>query len=341
MLSVNTEILIHGNFRKGALGGPQLWKIFPSCYIPLGMIMETRRIPTGAFCEGRNKLFTEFLIKIESTEFIEKIREDLLFAAVPLFVLCIVREDAATAVANLFQYDDDRAKYTAQQFTALYQAELLEALEDTASRMALLTDIYSFWSLFIGEMDFFAQTGVGIFRSLLEPLPPHLPRHLIGKLGICSLYSNHEELVSELQGLHFPPLRLLTEHRRISIPTEVFSELVRGVFLKTVPQGAEGRGELGFLTDFRFALWDMHIRIPPKLHGQSKIPTIRVEYTQQEILSQVLCFMLPNWAQVWVEMGWPFTHEVQRRLRFLKQEQWRPRCRDFIALIVNGTTVPA
>lgn len=337
MSSVNTEILIHPNFRRGALGGSHQWKIFPSWYIPIGVIMETIRVPMQGFADGRNKLFTQFLIKIETTEFIESIREELLFFSVPLFVVCLVREDAPQAVADLFQYGrDTRLKSLTQQFTSLYQSELVETLEDAASRGALLRDIYNFWAIFLRESDALAEEGVRIFRGLLEPLPPHLPKHMVGKLGLCSLYSDHSELVSELQGLHFPPLRLLTEHRKICIPTLVFSELMRGFTLKPIQQGET----TSFLTEFRSALWETHIRTPPKLLNQVKIPAIHIEYTQQEILSQIMCFMLPNWAQVWAEMGWPLTHEVQRRLRFLKQEQWRPRCQDFLTLIINGTRLP-
>ena len=340
MLNVNTEILIHQNFKKGLLG-PQPWKIFPRVPVPLGIILETIRISPGVFINSNHKLFGQFIGKIQNTTFLELIRDSLLFLAVPLFVLCMVREDAPTAVLNLFQYTDPRARPQVRQFVSLYQIELKETLEDATARMGLLKDMHGFWVIFLRQRDAIANAGVSVFRGLMEPLPPHLPAHFITKLGLCSFYSDHNELVSELQGLHFPRLGLLTEHKRICIPTAIFSELMSaaGVSMRINQQqqggGGGGGGAAGFLTEFRSAVWETHIRTPPKLL-QLPIQPVHMEFTNQEILCQVLCFMLPNWAQVWNEMGWPFTFEIQRRLRFLKQQSWRPKCKEFITLILNA-----
>ena len=319
----NVEILIHPNFRKGVLGGR--WNIFLP-WAPLGVIQETLKVPSNVF--ERHKLFNEFLGNIQDTPFLADQREYLLYFAVPLFVLCIVREDAVGAVGELFTYYDPDIISKTRHFVSLYQTQLRDALEDPQSRGPLLKDIHGFWSLLLQAQEEQGARLVSIFQRQLQPLPPHLPLHLVGKLGLCSLYPDHGEIVNELQQITFPRLRLLTEHQRAPLPSEVFKALLGGFIVKPGTQA-------DFLLEFRSTVWEAHLRTPPKLTGL-RLPLVSdMGYTTQDILSQVLCFGLPNWAQVWTEMGWPFTHEIQRRLRFLKKENWRPKPGDFLRIILS------
>jgi hypothetical protein len=324
------EILIHPNFKKGALLAGGGWKIFAPVYAPLGIILETLWIPREVFINNNHRLFTEFTRSIEGTDFLGEDREYLIYFAVPLFTLCITREDAWDAVNDLFIYSDIGVRTKTRQFVHLYQDQIKDVLDDPLARVPLLKDIHGFWELLLKARQERCDQLMYIFHEQLRPTPPHLPGHLIAKLGLCSLYSDHLELVNTLQGITYPHLRLLTEHQRGCIPTEVFKAL--GVFiLKPATQS-------DFLTEFKSTIWQPHVRTPTKLLTIRLHEVPDMDYSQHDILLQVMCFMLPNWGQVWTEMGWPFTHEIQRRLRFLKKDLWRPKCSEFIKVIFNNTS---
>lgn len=322
------EILIHPNFKKGAILGGGGWKIFAPVYAPPGIILETLWTPSEVFINNRHRLFTEFTKSIEDTDFLADDRECLLSAAVPLFTLCITREDAWDVVDELFIYSDTGTRTRTRQFVHLYQDQLRDVLDDPAARIPLLKDIHRFWELLLQSRQERTDHLMFIFHEQLRPIPPHLPGHLIAKLGICSLYSDHRELVNTLQGIVYPHLQLLTEHLGGPLPTEVFKGLAEGVILKP---GAQA----DFLTEFKTTVWEPNIRTPNKLLAVKLHRLPEMNYASRDILLQVLCFMLPNWGQVWTEMGWPFTHEIQRRLRFLKKDTWRPNCNEFVKIIFN------
>jgi hypothetical protein len=320
MLNINLSKFIHPNFKKTLPQGK--WQIYPLEFIPCGLILETLRLPVNILEE--NRLFEAFNLQINETEFIEEEREYIYFLRLPLFILCLVKPDASSYVREFYKDLPRTSLFKIEKFILLYQQEIEETLEGPKSRPKILTDLQKFWARFIYVINQCSDIGVRRYIKSLGGIAPHLPQHFIEKLSLLALYSPHQDLISQLQKAFCPRLYLLSDYTPTPIPSHVFWEL-----LKFIPQ--EKPLHANFILEFRRSLWELHLYTPPELK-HLKIPSIREEYKDKEIFAQVLCFMLPNWAQVWCEIGWPFTNEIQKRLRFLKGKFWRPPIEEFVRI---------
>lgn len=313
MLNINLSKFIHPNFKNSPLVGGD-WKIYPPEPISTGIILETLRLPTEII--EQCKIFQTFIDNIEKTPFIEEERESLLRLKLPLMILLLVSPDAPREAREFFR--NIPTYFKIEKFMEFYQQDLIECLEDQKARPGILKDIQIFWARFHHVVRECSLIGVGRYVELLGDIPPHLPTHYVQKLALLSLYPDYSVLMDGLKRF-FPKLRVLNDnfqHRPIS--PMVFWELLQ--FIGGNPKG-------GFISTFNEQLWELH------LYKDGVFP-IRASLTDKELLGQILCYMLPNWAQVWCEIGYPFTSQIKQRLKEMKQQRWLPPIDQFIKTII-------
>lgn len=298
--------------------------IYSQKNVNVSLLLEFLRIPLQEFLGGIG-LYQQFLEKIEETEFIEDERDIMDFYSVPLFALTLVRENiiAADLRAIISNSVSPQGFSRILAFLHLYEGEFKDAVKDPKIKPKILPEIRVFWTTIVNLWTSRSLKGFEQYQKLLGAIPPYIPAHKKSQLGLLAFWDEPPEMVWELQNKL--KLGLLVQFKRRPIPTRVFYELM--VDLPSSPPWVRS------LLDFKGFVWEMHIRTHPKLVNL-KISFVHMEFTSKQILEQLMCFLLPNWAQVWTEMGWPFTNEIQRRLRFLKTEGWRPEIKEFISLIV-------
>lgn len=321
MLNINLSKFIHPNFKKPIL--PLIeWEIYPPLYVSQALVLETLRIPTDIIQE--NRIFEIFIQKIDETSFIENERELLFTLRLPLFILSITTPMAPVEVRYFFKSKmDPLSLQRIGKFIEFYQMEMKDALDDPKSRKGILEDLQNFWGRFSYEVKRCAQIGPDIFIDSLGMIPPHLPQHYIEKLALLALYPDYPLLIVTLREI-FPRLRVLIGFESRIVRTTVFWEILKFITKNT---------RSDFITYFNQQVWELHL-----YSKEDNLPVVQCsgKLTEKDLLGQVLCFMLPNWAQVWCELGWPFTNEIKRRLKILKQQKWTPPIKEFIKVILNS-----
>jgi hypothetical protein len=204
-----------------------------------------------------------------------------------------------------------------KRFLRAFRDTLLDTLE-TPARDNLLTDIADFYATLLASASFHGQD---LFKNLvkeLHPFPPHLPKRVRQQLVFLSLYPNFRQIHFHLQSITIPRLYLLDHQMKKRLNAdELFEILLR--LPQTVPI-------TGFIQDFERRVWKAHV-------FYNKEVAIDINITGREILAQIICFMLPNWFQLWPEL-FDNTFEIQRRLWELKKNKWTPPVEEYIRIFL-------
>jgi hypothetical protein len=208
--------------------------------------------------------------------------------------------------------------YIIKRFLRAYRQNLLDTLQGP-NRAQLLIDLADFYSLLLASASLHGQTEYKKLIKGMEPVPPYLPYPLRRKLLLLSIHPNFREIQLHLQGvpnlhlLHHPLQKKLT-------PEEVFEILIR------IPPTVPVRG--GLLVEWDRKVWKLH------LFREGVKRKVDHECQGRELLAQIICFMLPNWFQLW-PLLFPSTFEIHRRLWDLKLKGWLPKPKEWVELILS------
>lgn len=345
MLYLNLIKLIHPGFLKIIQGGvkngffksEELFEngIFQSKeFINVDVILATSCFPIQIF-EG-SRLVADFIdLMNNSIEFEHTLQNGQEFT-IPLLLLIVTTADAKNVFCNWCiagnQFSSSQL-YDWSMFIERYQDIVKASLEDTEFKDTILNDIIEFITILLNTAEDESVYSLKEFKTQLHPLAPHLTDILCKKMLILALHPKQNDIIFELQQIHFPPLKLFDHplaDRKIT--TSLFQELT----LQALPKRVDV-SKWPFLLEFYRFIWKLHL-FPHQYSKDCNVGKHVIDIAPDgfDILRQLICFLLPNWFQVWTEMNYSTSIEVQRRLWLLKTKNWTPPIKDFIMLLLNS-----
>jgi hypothetical protein len=299
-------------------------------YINIDTILATSCFPDELFDNSR--IVVDFRTNLKQSIAFENIQENALDFQIPLLLLCISVKNAhevlrSWCITGNISIDE---LHNWSVFIYYYQEEL----KDPNDKEELLRDIVDFLDTLLTVAEQHDQCEFTIFTNTLKPFAPHLCKALCDRLTVLALYPKQEEMMFELQQIHFPPLRLLDHPLKSQkISTSLFQQIT----IQCLPKNIDLK-DWPFLLEFYRFVW----KLPLFPHRLAKDINVGVCADGAEggwqVLVQLVCFLLPNWYQVWTEMNFSTSTEVQRRLWLLKKNKWIPPIKEYTKLLLNKWT---
>jgi hypothetical protein len=245
-------------------------------------------------------------------------------------LMCCLTYSNLTDLSLLFANDINEIHFLRELCIAI-QNMLLDSFHSEKEKF--LTDLMDFyWYI----LDACISTSLEKYKTTYlhhrPATPPYISPKLKKRLAIIQIHPSEIEVVNELQKSCFPMPFLympLKSKKKYLWDTNAFLALIEHDLPEIKPAILRSTD---FIVQFKEKLWAGHQFLPSHLGPFQKIKT---NFTDRQILEQVLCYLLPNWQQVWCELGLPASFEVQRRLRFMKKEGWKPPVQSFIKLILH------
>ncbi len=140
---------------------------------------------------------------------------------------------------------------------------------------------------------------------------------------MLSLMPNWKQIIHYIQHAESPKLYLLNQHNE----NKVLSRAQVVEFAKYLPNVISTKA-MQPITEFKERIWKTEHFASPLMRRalpDYKHPAIKTQFEAKEILLMIIVFVLDNWEQLWPLMGWPNSFEIQKRLRFLKEnDKWVP-----------------
>jgi hypothetical protein len=163
-----------------------------------------------------------------------------------------------------------------------------------------------------------------------ELIPSYVHTSLKERLILLSLLPQKQKVKDYIHGLT-PGLnnccaRFILPNLRYQISPELFKQVCNAIPFKQIPPKQRHH----IITPFENHIWKGHVYVPSKLKDHSD------EYLSQQVkfhysfpdhilLAQVICFLQPNWQQIWYLMNWPRPVQICERLHIFKTvECWTP-----------------
>lgn len=215
---------------------------------------------------------------------------------------------------------------------------LLESLSDPELASLFLRDVLEFYRTVLLMLVHGNRIQMASIRDIsLGKVPAFLQETLKTRLFLLSFFPNAREIAVELNRMHSPALFLFRSEPLVSgVNIDVFAEMLPLV----LPKGSLHPAGTVSLEDFRKRLYE------PEKVGTGKFPyldpgeigtsALGRKFTEKDILTQFIIFLMPNWQELWVRSGFLRTIEMQKRLRFLKEvDKFQPSARDLILLFLS------
>lgn len=295
-------------------------------YINIDTILSTSCFPDEIF--NNSRIVIDFRSNIKNSVAFENAQENALDFQIPLLLLCVTTKNAHEVFRSWCVNGssiDELHNWSA--FIYYYQQELL----DPHDKEELLRDIVEFLDILLNVAEQHSLSEFNSFTNTLKPFAPHLCDVLCKRLTVLSLFPKQEEMMFTLQQIHFPPLRLLDHPlKSLKISTSLFQEIT----LQCLPKRIEIK-DWPFLLEFYRFVWKLDL-FPHRLSKDVNVG-ICTDGPEggREVLVQLVCFLLPNWYQIWTEMNFSTSTEIQRRLWLLKKNKWMPPIKDYTRLLLN------
>lgn len=309
--------------RKKLIEGVNIVQFKDIISVPnINTILLTRSLPVeefkGCYIINGVTLYSEQIDDAIVDQFIVK-------NAIPLTLLSLCDLHIESLIEELIQDADAYiiggiAKQMQENFKIGFVKEKVKFLSDVVIFIRTLLDFTE--AICIERLDRFV--------TLFEPIPGHIIPEFQQRLCILALHPQRLEVIFDLQERWKVKLHLLSSsilQVKSLIDTEVFMEL-------TLSLPKRRKVADSFIDEFKRAIWETHLIRPDELH-HLVIPKVHNEFTSFELLKQIVCFLLPNWKQIWAEMGFPMTFEVQKRLHLLKKKGWHPTVSDYVKCLLN------
>jgi hypothetical protein len=192
-----------------------------------------------------------------------------------------------------------------------------------------LQDVFEFYKAIYTVVLDFKSSRINI--SVFEIMPCHLPTILKNRLLLVSLLPQKIQLkyhINKLTAIDNCCGRFINNFNT-PINIETFLHCIKSITIKEINHSLRVKS----ISHFEKIIWKGHLFKPPKLLQDQEYffkSEFDYKFTDDQILAQILCFVLPNWEEIWFYMDWPKPLEICKRLNYLKEvEKWIP---DYISI---------
>ena len=98
-----------------------------------------------------------------------------------------------------------------------------------------------------------------------------------------------------------------------------------------------------FVQEFKCQVWEPNgdVALPHMTPAEKSLfmrETPVDWYTQSGLIMQMFTLWLPNWAELWVRMGWPRSRTVQLRIKLMRNRGWIPDARQMLSVFFPTLT---
>jgi hypothetical protein len=238
-------------------------------------------------------------------------KEMLIYYKIPFILIGINGLNEGCDLGSGVSFEDTiHIKHFLRWFRQNIQETLLSEFKHK-----FILDLADFYVMLVDSASLHGYNQYENLIELLEPFPVYLTKSLRRSLLFLSLHPDTKKMQYRLQN-SMPKLYLLDHPLpKLLTAAELYEILVR------LPKKVN---MVDFIQDFERSIWKAHI------HGNMSKFNIKGggDLTARDLLAQIICFLLPNWYQLWVEM-FSYSFEIQRRLWYLKKKKWSPPIDDF------------
>lgn len=287
--------------------------------------------PPLVYILGNTALIKKFEDEIKDNISLEANVKQLLLSNV-VFFMCIIlqcNDDISIdgIIANVIPviYLKNMISVYIQRMKSLYN----DIFNNVKSTEKFLMDIFEFYKIIykIG----IDSNNSKINLSVHDVMPCHLPITLKNRLYLTSFLPQKINLkyhINKLTAIDNCCGRFITNFPA-TVNIETFLNCVKSLTLKEIPHGLRVKS----ISYFEKIVWKGHLFKPQKLqkeHENYFKSEFIYDFKDNELLAQILCYVLPNWEEIWFYMDWPKPLEICKRLNYLKEgEKWVP---DYIAI---------
>lgn len=279
----------------------------------MGLFLKTRELSLEYF-EG-SRFCNLFANNIMEQNYLEQnLKTQLVKWRVPLLLIIL-----GDLVEDLNIKAPPQDTFNTRRFLRAWQRNLRINL-DTDIRKNIMTDIAEFYDCLLNAA---AAYGEMVYAKLLDdigPFPSYLLEIFKRRLLFVCIHPNQQQTQYRLQNIQTPKLNLVGNqfNKKRRWTPEEFAE----VFVR-LPLDAK----CDFITEFDRKLWKGH------LFSKHMFFKIDCEFSNRELLGQILCFLLPNWFSIWPTF-FPLSYEIQCRLMEMKKQNWQPDVGKFMKLLI-------
>ena len=292
------------------------------------LIIRLNTLNYQAF-EG-NKLIAAIVSFVEFSEFLEDEDKRLFLSnVIGTFFLCLLSKNIQEDVNELLEDMSIATNERCWRFCSKIQQQMQLTIADEESKTGALADVIAIFKTTLTEL---VSTEMHPFHDFVDGLstPPGIIPIIKYRLRLLMLHPKPFEIIHVLENLHFPKLHLV--HNKDANDYQLNSLVALAWLLNYVPTKNINKCES--FVKFKQYLWEQHVR-PSISIPRKRIYEIRYKFTDDEILKQLIIFLLPNWQEAWTYFQLPCTFEVQKRLFLLIRDEWAPTAQDYVQLFLK------
>lgn len=244
-------------------------------------------------------------------------------------LVCLGRRDAKEEVDKMFFNLSISRKIDLLNFVNQCQIEYQRFFYRKDTKDKLLKDIHGLFQLILHFLTERSMLELDKEMRIIGRVPSWFSAIMKKRLFICSLHENQQDVKSVLIKLRDIPIDYIQYYpKKRLLTTRVFFELCF-----YIPRRVSNAS---FLKEYNKMIWNAHSSTPVELRYYEN-SYIYNDYSELELMQQIFCLQLENWKQIWTEMHWPTTFEVQKRLLSLKAKQWHPPVKDYLDYMLSSS----